>query len=341
MSAAEVVQLPARPALVDGASFVLDQPAEVPAVIGSGTRVLMAAGESLMIVGPQGSGKTTVAQQLTLARLGLRDQVLGFPVVPGRRRVLYMACDRPRQAARSLGRMVSEADRTRLAEQLVVWQGPPPVDFGRNSDAMWALCREANADTLVVDSIKDVALRLSEDETGGTYNRGRQLALLHGVQIVELHHPRKANGENRKPTGLDDIYGSTWITSGAGSVIGLWGAPGDPYVEMVHIKQPAEDCGPLRLLHDHITGTTTVDHGVDPLALLQSRPGLTVAELAAATVADANTPPGRNDVEKARRRLDSLVAGGLARKEQAPDRGAGGKPAARYYLAERFHQEAL
>ncbi len=33
--------------------------------------------------------------------------------------------------------------------------------------------------------------------------------------------------------------GSTWLTSGLGSVIVLDGEPGDPTVELRHLKQPA------------------------------------------------------------------------------------------------------
>ena len=44
----------------------------IPALWGVGESVLWAAGEPLKIVGHQGVGKTTIAQQLALHRLGLR-----------------------------------------------------------------------------------------------------------------------------------------------------------------------------------------------------------------------------------------------------------------------------
>ena len=58
-------------AVIDGASFILDAPKDIPAVWGSGGRVAWSAGEALLIVGPSGIGKTTLVQQLVL-RLGLR-----------------------------------------------------------------------------------------------------------------------------------------------------------------------------------------------------------------------------------------------------------------------------
>ena len=91
--------------------------------------VLMAPGEGLMIVGPQGVGKSTVAQQFVLARAGLRgDALFGYPVETDDRPILYLAMDRPRQIARSMLRMIDAAtDRERLREQLIFWDGRPPI----------------------------------------------------------------------------------------------------------------------------------------------------------------------------------------------------------------------
>jgi hypothetical protein len=80
--------------LVPGGTFILDAPKGVPAVWGDGDQVAWSEGEPLLLVGPAGVGKTTLAGQLVMARLGLLGRVLGMPVVAGER-VLYLACDRP------------------------------------------------------------------------------------------------------------------------------------------------------------------------------------------------------------------------------------------------------
>ena len=49
-----------------GGDFILDEPQIIPAVWGTGERVLWAEGEGIMLTGHQGVGKTTVAQQLVL-----------------------------------------------------------------------------------------------------------------------------------------------------------------------------------------------------------------------------------------------------------------------------------
>jgi hypothetical protein len=93
-----------------GGNFILDADPEPKALWGSSAKVLLSDGEALTIAGPQGVGKTTVAQQLALGRMGFEeyDRLFGFPIVPGQGRVLYLAMDRPKQAARSFRRMVGK-----------------------------------------------------------------------------------------------------------------------------------------------------------------------------------------------------------------------------------------
>jgi len=295
----------------DGATFCLDVAVTVTPIWGStdGREVIWPTGESLMLVGPQGVGKTTLAGQLTLARIGIpgHEQLLGFPVIPTTARVLYLACDRPQQIRRSFRRMVDEADRAILAERLVVWQGPPLQDLAKQPTLLSDLARQAGADTLIVDSLKDVTLDLAKDEGGAAYNRARQAALAQGIELVELHHQRKASSDGRKPKQLADVYGSVWLTAGAGSVLLLWGDAGDPVVEMVHLKQPVDEVGPCRLLHDAERGTTIVVQGADLLDLVRVKPGLTAVEAAKLLFDIDDRSPEPKEVEKARRKLDALV----------------------------------
>jgi Holliday junction resolvasome RuvABC ATP-dependent DNA helicase subunit len=46
-----------------------------------------------MLVGPDGVGKTTLAQQLALGQIGLRERVLGMRVETIDRPLLYIAAD--------------------------------------------------------------------------------------------------------------------------------------------------------------------------------------------------------------------------------------------------------
>jgi replicative DNA helicase len=312
-----------------GGAWVLDVPDTTPAVWGRGDEVLWAVGEALMLVGPQGVGKTTIAQQLIRARLGLATTVLGWPVQPGARRVLYLAMDRPAQAARAMRRLTHPDERELLDERLVVWEGPPPYDVAKRTDTFVALAEAAGADTIVVDSIKDAAIGLTDDEVGAAYNRARQKALVAGVQVLELHHQVKRGANGGKPDSLADVYGSVWLTAGAGSVLLLWGSAGDPVVELHHRKQPSADVGPLRLVHDHPAGRTDIYESVDLVDLARRcTSGITAADAACALFHTES--PSDNDIEKARHKLNSLTKSGVLRREGG---GRGRGNAARYLLA--------
>ena len=319
--------------LKSGARFVLDDRADLDPLWGSGDQVLWARGEELLIVGPAGVGKTTLALQLVGARLGLVGDVLGMPVAQAEGRVLYLALDRPMQVRRAMRRLWREEHRAVLEDRLLVWEGPLPADLGRRPETLLALARQAKAGTVVVDSLKDASVKLSDDEVGGNTNRAVQHALAEGVDVLALHHQRKAQNGAR-PTSLDDVYGSTWLTAGAGSVVLLWGAPGDPIVELTHLKQPAGEVGPLQVEHDHLAGTSMVFRGhVDPLVALRHAPhGLTSVDLARAMFEVEK--PTDNQRKKAQRQLDRLVRDGRARRVADYARNpVDGNAAARYAAA--------
>ena len=296
--------------------------------------MLWARGETVLIVAPQGVGKTTLGQQLALARIGLREDLLGLPVEPAASKVLYVSADRPAQARRSLARMVSEADREALGERLVVWRGPLPFDLALHPEEFARFIREHGADTVFIDSLKDVALDLSKDETGSRVNLAFQTALADGIEIAVLHHPRKASAQNTKPRSLVDVYGSVWIPAGSGSVVLLWGEAGDLIVELSHLKQPATEVGPLKVLHDHETGTSTVYEQADLAQHLRvARTGLTADETA--RVMFDTGKPSKNQKEKARRRLEQLVKRKIALEKPGRRGGAGGRSPTRWLLLER------
>lgn len=330
-------------AFVDGASFVLDQPPTIPAVWGEGNRVLWAEGEALMIAGGQGLGKTTLAGQLVRALLGVGDgKVLGLPVTPAAGGpVLYLAMDRPRQIARALGRQFSEHDRAALAG-LIVRAGPPPADIAAQPLLLAGLAAEVDAEVVIVDSLKDAAVGLSDDQVGAAYNRARQTVLHNGVQLLELHHVVKRGAHPGGPiTSVADIYGSTWLTSGAGSVVLLHGEPGDPIIGFRHVKQPAEEVGPYRLLHDQGAGVLSIEHGVDLVELVRvgGPEGLTAKGAAQAITEKPN--PSRAEVEKARRRLDQLAGDGVLVRLDGGRGGGDTRQTAAWFLATREQSRAI
>lgn len=302
---------------VDGATFILDVPHTVPAVWGRGQQVLWAQGEPFYLVSPTGAGKTTLAGQIVLHRLGIRDgDLLGLPVERTERRVLYLAMDRPAQIARSLRRGVGPEHRDILGEKLDVWTGPLPfvVENDPREFFRWIEASFHDIGTVIIDSLKDFCLSVEKGDSGAAVNNALQECVAEGIEVGVLHHGRKAQGDNRKPSKLDDVYGSAWLTAGAGSVVLLWGKAGDTLVELSHLKQPAEKLGPFEVQHDHSAMRSSVKRAVDPVELARRPGGVTARALAVERTGSSSPEP--KHVQEARRVLDALVDKGVLRKQQ-------------------------
>lgn len=290
-----------------GGSWLLDTPEQCEPVWGVGDQVLWSKGEPLIIAGMQGVGKTTLAQEIALARCGVGESsLLGLPIAADPRPVLYIAADRPEQARRSFARMVEERDREKLDGTLIIWRGPPPVNVIEDPSSLARWVKSLGVRTTIMDSLKDLAVGLAEDAVGAAVNQAVQEVVAEGIEFAACHHQRKSQ-DGRKPKGLDDVYGSVWITAGAGSVVLLWGKPGDAYVELIHLKQPAAEVGPMEVCHDHERGVTTVPAPVDLVEL--ARHGIEVKG-AASRLFSADSPD-KNQIERARRKLDRMVSDGL------------------------------
>jgi len=305
---------------ISAAEFLFSGTDELTALWGSGDDVLWVEGEAFMICGGMGLGKTTLAGQLLRAQL-LGGDVLGLPVTQISGTILYLAMDRPRQIRRSLLRQFDECHRNELG-RLLIRPGPPMADMAAQPTLLAAMADVARADIVYVDSLKDAAIGLSDDKIGAAYNRARQHLLAAGKQICELHHNRKTVQGNT-PGSIGEVYGSTWISAGAGSIINLTGDPGDPIIGFRHVKQALNEIGPFKLAIDHDRGTMIVDHSVNLLELAAAAgpDGLT-ADGAAANIFGTEKPT-RAQREKARRRLDKLVNSGHLRcHEGAKGRGA-------------------
>lgn len=219
-----------------------------PAIWGSGTEVICPEGESTIIESGPGVGKTTIAGLLVRGML-FGGEVLGYPVrkLSDGQRILYLAMDRPQQIIRSLLRQFTP-QQIEESEQLIIRQGPLPADAAENDHLLKDLADYYYADVLILDSVKDAALGLSEDRAAAIYQRGRQRLLQSGCQLLELHHLTKGG----------DAYGSIWLNAGVGSVIRLKGAAGGPTATLTQQKSPARMIDPIHIVHDRANGEMAV-----------------------------------------------------------------------------------
>ncbi len=170
--------------------------------------------------------------------------------------------------------------------------------------------------------MKDLASKLSDEDAGSALHSAWQTCVEHGVDVLALHHPRKAQGDNKKPKTLADVYGSRWLTAGCGSVILLWGEAGDPVVELEHLKQPADVVGPMKVLHDNHKGTTEVFESNDVVAVVRILGGrATALEVARRMFATRDESKERANKERARRNLEAAVRDGRLKVVDHGERG--------------------
>lgn len=300
--------------LVDGLSFLSpDAPDEPPLWGHADMAALWSSGESLFIVGPPGAGKSTLAHLVVFGRLGLLPDVFGFPVEDDGRKVLYLAMDRPKQIQRAMRRLVRPEHGEVLSERLLFHRGPLPVSMtssDEHRDYLRDLALAHGVGTIVVDSLKDVLPDASDEKAAGRYNSARQSALAAGVEWIELHHNRKAGVGNKAPNTLEDVYGSRWLTAGAGSVIALWqDEPGSPLISLTHLRASGEKWRDTTLVLDAEAGTLSTRHDESLEDFMARHPkGFTVAQ-AASALHNGKAKPGQ--VEAVRGKIKRLEGRGV------------------------------
>jgi replicative DNA helicase len=320
--------------IVPAGDWILHAPAGVPAVWGQGQVVLWSKGEPFEVAGPTGIGKGTLLQQIALRRCGLiRTTLFGLPVEVSDGVDLYLALDRPHQIRRSMARMVEQKDLVLLNSKLLIWHGQLPFNLTNNPEKFAPFLEGLGVRTVYIDSLKDAFLKLNSDEGGAAVQYAFSEAMSAGIEVAASHHMRKKQGEDGGPTNIDSVYGSQMITASAGSVVLLWGSPGDPVFELRHLKQPAEQFNNAKVRHDQITGTMGLLDQPDLQIVLQTVKEITVKQWAVQMFGKSEAKLTANEVEKARRALDGKVKSGDAKRIERV-RPQGGKPEVVYSVVQ-------
>lgn len=125
-----------------------------------------------------------------------------------------------------------------------MWRGPPPTDVTRDPGVLLDMADDVGARTVFVDSVKDISAKPRPTKLNASINTSFRFLIAEGIEAAGLHHQRKAQ-QGQKPKSIDDVYGSTWLVAGMGSVGLLWGQPRGPRRRLWHhLKQPSAEVGP-------------------------------------------------------------------------------------------------
>jgi hypothetical protein len=309
--------------LVDGAEWLDSGTSEIEPLWGNEEYILAARRQPTFIAAASGAGKTTIVQRLVLGTIEVPgfETLLGFPVAPTRGNVLYLAADRPDQARLSMLRMVpSGIARDILAKRLKVLPGPPPEDIATNPLLLLEMARYTDATLVVPDSLKDMAMKLSDDAVGAKVNQAFQHLVAEERDVVCPHHVRKTGRQDGdKGVTLDDLYGSAWIFNGSGSVIHLEKGPVD--VSLWQMKTPNGREASLRFALSS-SGDAIVGEG-DPIvaAVREAGDGGITTSWAAACVFHKDKPSDA-EVERVRKRLVALEGLGMVHRNDGKGKAA-------------------
>ena len=318
-------------ATTQGGSFILDDQTSDDYWWGDGQDILAMRGEAVVLAANTGVGKTTLAAQVIAAWIGTQPDALGCQVRGDGRKVLLLAMDRPKQAARALRRIFGAEHRELLDAMLVVRKGPPPAQITSDPTVWATLAAEHDAGLVIVDGLKDATSELNGDEAGLAANQAMQSVIASPSELLVLHHLRigVAGG---KPS-LDDLYGSTWIPSGAGSVIVLQGLAGGDKVKLHHLKSPVDAVGPWDIALNTATGTMHRMNHDDLRAIVTSAGtrGVDAKQAAVALYRDAD--PTDEIVKRVKRMLDKRAKDGDFIVRAGERGGRGGSAPTRYSIA--------
>ena len=123
--------------------------------------------------------------RLAFGLAGIEGKLLGLPITPAEGRVLLVAADRPKQAARSMWRMLPELESRhhgKLRETMLVWRGPMPFDLVKAPGELGSVLRRERR--LTTNPPLRRAAACSPCLTAGWTARARGLGRLLRVRVA-------------------------------------------------------------------------------------------------------------------------------------------------------------
>ncbi len=233
---------------------------------------LLEAGGFGMVAGKPGVGKTQMTLQMGIC-CALGIPFLGW-AIPSPLKVVFLSLEMSQVALKkfldtiSTGYDATQHDILQENFYLVPLGEALPLARRGGLDFLENLLGEVQPDLILIDSMNKVSKGVLNEESVNELNRILiKVRNKYGCAFQFVHHNRKENGDNKKPTSLDDIYGSVFITAEMTNAMILWhdGAMPKNIVDVIPVKSRlAELREPFTTVRDPLTLKFTVTDEIDP-----------------------------------------------------------------------------
>lgn len=181
----------------------------------------------LLLTGPSGVGKTMLAVDIA-ASIALGSDALGRPTRAARTGFfsLEMGLVDLKVFLEAKTPYFTAEEQEILERDVRFYPLGEPIALNK------APVQEAVEKTIVDEKLEVVIFDSVGASTDAELTDERQTRLLmawndrmrqkHGCSTIYIHHHRKAQGDNKKPNKIDDIFGSAYWVTPATTILGLW-----------------------------------------------------------------------------------------------------------------------
>lgn len=195
----------------------------------------------MLLTGPTGVGKTQFSLNVA-GHMALGKPFLERDVKPARIGFfsLEMGLDELKFFLQQMQHGFTPEEQDVLEEQLQFFVLGEPLYMSREDvrKQLDQIVGDLKLDGIMVDSLGSASEEsLSDEKFKNFFHWNDNFRQRHNIFTWYIHHHRKANGDNRTPNKISDVYGNQYITSYATSVVCLWEAGIPNTLRFIELKK--------------------------------------------------------------------------------------------------------